>query len=65
MNRVTTQTLDPVSVGQLLGIGRNTAYKLIRKGVIPSLRLGKKIRVPKAALDELLRNPQRVQEVTQ
>ncbi len=32
----------------ILGIGRNTAYKLVRSGKIKSIRIGRKIRIPKA-----------------
>ena len=32
----------------ILGIGRNTAYELVRSGQIKSLRIGRKIRIPKA-----------------
>lgn len=32
--------------GRLLGISRNVAYDAARKGMIPTLRLGKNIRVP-------------------
>lgn len=31
-----------------LGIGRNTAYELVRSGQIKSIRIGRKIRIPKA-----------------
>src|SRR5690348_7000502 len=37
-----------------LGIGRNLAYRLAREGAIPSLRLGRRILVPRARLDALL-----------
>jgi excisionase family DNA binding protein len=33
-----------------LGLGRNTAYELIKCGDLPSRRFGKTIRVPKTAL---------------
>lgn len=39
----------------LLGIGRNTAYKLIRSGQIRSVRIGRQIRIPREALLEFLR----------
>lgn len=39
----------------LLGIGRNTAYQLIRSGQIRSVRIGRQIRVPRDALLEFLR----------
>jgi excisionase family DNA binding protein len=37
-----------------LGIGINQAYAGIKSGVIPSLRIGKRIIVPKAALERKL-----------
>lgn len=39
---------------KILGIGRNTAYDLIRCGKIRSVRIGHKIRIPKASLLEFL-----------
>ena len=38
----------------VLGIGRNTAYELVRSGQIRSIRVGKQIRIPKEALREYL-----------
>ena len=38
----------------ILGIGRNTAYELIRCGQIRSVRVGKQLRIPKEALIEYL-----------
>ena len=35
---------------KVLGIGRNTAYDLIRCGKIKSVRIGHQIRVPKDSL---------------
>ena len=39
---------------KILGIGRNTAYDLIRCGKIRSVRIGHKIRIPKDSLLEFL-----------
>ena len=39
---------------QLLGIGRNHAYEAAKRGDIPSIKIGKRIVVPKAALDRML-----------
>ena len=39
---------------KILGIGRNTAYDLIRCGRIRSVRIGHKIRIPKDSLLEFL-----------
>jgi excisionase family DNA binding protein len=38
----------------LLGISRTLAYEAIARGELPSVRLGKRIVVPRRALDELL-----------
>lgn len=35
---------------EILSIGRNTAYLLLRSGTIPSIRIGKKYRIPKDAV---------------
>jgi len=37
-----------------LGIGRNSAYEAIARGEIPVVRVGKRLLVPKAALEKLL-----------
>lgn len=44
---------DVVTVEQLmemLGIGRNLAYELIRAGTIPSVRIGRNIRISKSEI---------------
>ena len=40
---------------EILGIGRNTAYDLIRCGKIKSFRIGHQIRVPKDSLLDYLK----------
>ena len=41
-----------------LDIGRNTAYELVRSGQIRSIRVGRKLRIPKQAVaDFLARKP--------
>ena len=47
-------TLRVEDLMPLLGIGRNTAYELIRSGQIRSVRIGRQIRIPREALLELL-----------
>ena len=54
------QTLNVQEAGQLLGIGRTTAYRMVKDGIIPCLRLGKQLRIPRPAMEELLRNPGRL-----
>jgi excisionase family DNA binding protein len=38
----------------LLGVSRETAYEGCRDGQIPSIRIGKRVLVPRAALDQML-----------
>ena len=40
--------------GRKLRIGRNAAYEAARRGDIPTIKIGRLIRVPKAAFDRLL-----------
>ena len=48
-------TLRVEDLMPILGIGRNTAYELIRSGPIRSIRIGRQIRIPREALLEFLR----------
>ncbi len=41
-------TLRVEDLMPILGIGRNTAYELVRCGQIRSIRIGRKIRIPKS-----------------
>lgn len=47
-------TLRVEDLMPVLGIGRNTAYELVRSGQIRSIKVGKQIRIPKNALREYL-----------
>ncbi len=38
----------------IVGIGRMAAYEAVRRGDIPSLRIGRRIVVPRAALERML-----------
>ena len=48
-------TLRVEELMPILGIGRNTAYELIRSGQIRNIRIGRQIRIPRDALLEFLR----------
>jgi excisionase family DNA binding protein len=39
---------------ELLGISRSLAYEAVHRGEIPSMRIGRRILVPKAALERYL-----------
>ena len=41
-------------VAELLGISRNFAYELVKRGEIPVIRFGKRILIPKVALENKL-----------
>jgi excisionase family DNA binding protein len=47
-----TVTLDEVA--PILGVGRSTAYNAAKTGDIPTIRVGKRILVPVAALRRML-----------
>jgi excisionase family DNA binding protein len=40
--------------GALLGLSKNASYEAAKRGDFPTIRLGKLIRVPKAAFHRLL-----------
>lgn len=50
-------TVSVEEAGRLLGISRGLAYLLVNRGDIPSIRLGRRIVVPRRALDRLLDVP--------
>ncbi len=47
-------TITVTEAAEVLGISRSTAYELARDGTLPSLRLGRRLVVPRHALQELL-----------
>ena len=47
-------TLTVEEAAQALGISRASAYEAVRVGEIPSIRIGKRVLVPKSALERML-----------
>ena len=47
-------TLKVENLMPILGVGRNTAYELVRSGKIRSIRIGKQLCIPKDALIKYL-----------
>ena len=41
--------------GVMLGLSRLAAYRAVKRGEIPALRFGRKIVIPKAAIERMLR----------
>ena len=52
-------TLRVEELMPILGIGRNTAYALVRSGRLRSIRVGRQVRIPKNALIEFLENTEK------
>jgi excisionase family DNA binding protein len=50
-------TLTVEEAGELLGISRALAYEMARTGQLPTLRFGKRIVVPKKAIESMLERP--------
>ena len=50
-------TMTVTQTAAVLGISRSSAYECVRLGMIPSIRLGRRIVVPTQAIDELLASP--------
>ncbi len=51
-------TVTVEEAAEILGISRAFAYALVRKGELPSLRLGRRLVVPRRALEQLLEGEQ-------
>ena len=57
-------TLTPKEACRLLGLSRGLMYEAIRTGQIPSIRIGRRILIPRAALERLLENPKSANAAT-
>lgn len=51
-NETDVLLLRPDAVCRALGLSRPTVYKMLKSGELPSMRVGKAIRVPVAALQQ-------------
>jgi excisionase family DNA binding protein len=56
-------TISVPEMAQLLGISRMTAYAAVRDGTIPSLRIGRRVLISRAALDRWLAETNRGEAV--
>ena len=56
--RKTRQTLTIPEAAKALGIGRNQGYEAARRGELPTIKMGKRLLVPLAALDRMLQGTQ-------
>ena len=49
--------LTVVEVAKILRIGKISAYQAIERGEVPSIRIGRRILIPRFALEQLLTRP--------
>jgi excisionase family DNA binding protein len=50
----TMELLRPVDIAPSLGVGTGRVYQLIAEGVIPAVRVGGSLRIPRAAWQQWL-----------
>jgi excisionase family DNA binding protein len=50
-------TLTVEEARHVLGISRSLAYEMARTGQLPTLRLGRRLLVPKKAIESMLETP--------
>jgi len=48
------RTLSVEEAARILGIGRSAAYEHAKSGALPTIKLGRRVLVPKAAFEKLL-----------
>jgi excisionase family DNA binding protein len=53
---LTRHTITVTEAAKVLGIGRSAAYEAARSGQIPTIRIGRRVLVPRIALENLLKS---------
>jgi excisionase family DNA binding protein len=48
------ETYSVPEAGRIVGLGKNASYDAVRRGELPVLRFGRILRVPRAALEQML-----------
>jgi excisionase family DNA binding protein len=51
-NRLENRLMRPSEVQEVIGLSRSSVYAAIAAGILPSVRVGKSVRVPSRALGE-------------
>jgi excisionase family DNA binding protein len=54
MDKMEDRTIIVPEAGRRVGLSKNAAYKAAKAGEIPSLRFGRKLRVPIVAFERML-----------
>ena len=55
-------TLTVEEAAHLLGISRGLAYELARSGKLPVIRLGRRLLIPRIALERMLNHSQTISD---
>jgi excisionase family DNA binding protein len=63
-NAVERRVLTVPEAGAQLGLGRNASYDAAKRGDIPTIKLGKLLRVPKLAIERLLDASSKIAQAT-
>jgi excisionase family DNA binding protein len=50
------KTCSVAEAAKILGISRNTAYDAVKSGQVPIVKIGRRLLVPRAALERMLEN---------
>ena len=53
-DHIERQTLTVEEAARLLGISRSSAYEAVRRGELPTVKIGRRYVVPRVALERLL-----------
>ena len=56
MVEIVGRLLKAQEVGETLGLGRSKIYELMAEGQIPTVRIGRAVRVPERELQEWIRH---------
>ena len=54
MNSENSAVFKVEDLAEMLSIGRNTAYELVRSGKIHSVKIGRTYRIPRSAVEDYL-----------
>jgi excisionase family DNA binding protein len=63
-NEIERKVLTVPEAGAQLGLGRNASYDAAKRGDIPTIKLGKLLRVPKLALERMLDPSTKIAQAT-
>ncbi len=59
LDQHTRATMTVEEAARIVGISRSAAYRAVATGQLPSIRVGRRLLVPTAKLDQLLGRPVR------